>query len=237
MGTATVTQQTIVNNLRFPGQYFDQETLANYNLHRYYDPTTGRYISADPSGLAAGTNLYNYVGGNPVSRIDPYGLWEFVFNAGFHLPAFPLFGVSGGPSAGSSWKPGEGLSGASFNGVAGEAVVGSLADAGVNAGIGGLSSCKDGKPRSLNFGLGRYGGVQLKFKGNQFDGITIGIGVGVSLPVTVTLPAKQLPCLPLLGLGSFWQASWSRCSAMRRSVRVEGLSADWSAGPLDARSG
>jgi RHS repeat-associated protein len=73
-GTATVTQQTLVNNLRYPGQYFDQETLANYNLHRFYDPNTGRYISADPTGLAAGTNLYSYVGGNPVNNSDPEGL-------------------------------------------------------------------------------------------------------------------------------------------------------------------
>ena len=73
-GTATVTQQTIVNNLRFPGQYFDQDTGLNYNLNRFYDPTTGRYISADPSGLAAGTNLYAYVGGNPVNLVDPRGL-------------------------------------------------------------------------------------------------------------------------------------------------------------------
>lgn len=72
-GTATITQQSIVNNLRFPGQYFDQETGANYNLNRFYDPNTGRYISADPTGLAAGTNLYAYVGGNPLNYIDPWG--------------------------------------------------------------------------------------------------------------------------------------------------------------------
>jgi RHS repeat-associated protein len=31
-------------NLRFPGQYFDQETGLHYNYHRTYDPQTGRYI-------------------------------------------------------------------------------------------------------------------------------------------------------------------------------------------------
>jgi uncharacterized protein RhaS with RHS repeats len=41
--------------------------------HRFYDPETGRYISADPIGLAGGMNLYAYVGGDPINWIDPTG--------------------------------------------------------------------------------------------------------------------------------------------------------------------
>jgi len=41
--------------------------------HRFYDPETGRYISADPIGLAGGINLYNYVDGDPINWIDPTG--------------------------------------------------------------------------------------------------------------------------------------------------------------------
>ncbi|MEV8503673.1 RHS repeat-associated core domain-containing protein [Actinoplanes sp. NPDC051475] len=59
--------------VRFPGQHADPESGLHYNLHRYYDPRTGRYISPDPLGLGAGPSPVRYVD-NPLLEIDPLGL-------------------------------------------------------------------------------------------------------------------------------------------------------------------
>jgi RHS repeat-associated protein len=71
---------TTTVNLRFPGQYYDQETGLHYNWNRYYDPKLGRYITSDPVGLRGGLNSYTYTGSNPLRWSDAKGLvlddWE-----------------------------------------------------------------------------------------------------------------------------------------------------------------
>ena len=57
----------------FPGQIMDVADRF-YNMYRDYDPSLGRYLQADPIGLAGGDNVYGYVGGNPLHSIDTDGL-------------------------------------------------------------------------------------------------------------------------------------------------------------------
>jgi hypothetical protein len=47
--------------------------MYNYKA-RIYSPTLGRFLQTDPIGYADGINWYNYVGGDPVNRIDPTGM-------------------------------------------------------------------------------------------------------------------------------------------------------------------
>ncbi|MDA8449581.1 polymorphic toxin type 37 domain-containing protein [Acidovorax sp. GBBC 3332] len=65
-------------DLRYPGQVWDEETGLSYNLHRYYDAGTGRYMQADPIGLEGGWNRFGYAGGNPASYTDPTGQFAVV---------------------------------------------------------------------------------------------------------------------------------------------------------------
>jgi RHS repeat-associated protein len=65
--------EQVENNIRFQGQYWDEETGLHYNRHRYYDPGTGQFTQQDPIGLLGGVNSYRYAA-NPIGWIDPLGL-------------------------------------------------------------------------------------------------------------------------------------------------------------------
>lgn len=69
----------IENNIRFPGQYADEETGLHYNYFRDYDPSTGRYVESDPIGMEGGFNTYSYVAGNPINASDSLGLQAAVY--------------------------------------------------------------------------------------------------------------------------------------------------------------
>jgi RHS repeat-associated protein len=68
----------------FAGGLHDRDTgLIRFGL-RDYDPTIGRWTVKDPIDFAGGdTNLFGYVGNNPVKFIDPWGLFTAtVFDSG-----------------------------------------------------------------------------------------------------------------------------------------------------------
>jgi len=57
----------------FTGQYRDAETGFYYLRSRYYDPTTGQFLSRDPM-VAMTLSPYAYTAGNPLNSTDPSGL-------------------------------------------------------------------------------------------------------------------------------------------------------------------
>jgi RHS repeat-associated protein len=75
-GKVDIKVEEVVNNLRFAGQYYDEENGFYYNMHRYYNFEFGRYNRPDPIGYEGGINYFLYVRNNPISYNDPYGLLD-----------------------------------------------------------------------------------------------------------------------------------------------------------------
>ena len=74
-GSTTSSGASTASSLGFTGREMDGGGLYYYRA-RYYDPTTGRFLSEDPIGFAAGTNLYSYTNNSPTNAVDPLGLWD-----------------------------------------------------------------------------------------------------------------------------------------------------------------
>ena len=84
--TAT-TGNPAATRLRYAGQYTDPETGYQYLRARYYDPTTGQFLSRDPLN-AMTRSPYGYVYGDPLNRVDPSGLapWDGTCIRGVNCP-------------------------------------------------------------------------------------------------------------------------------------------------------
>lgn len=65
--------------LRDEGTYADKETNVVYNVNRYRDLSGGRFVQADPLGLAGGDlSLYVLNKNNPLTYTDPLGLATYM---------------------------------------------------------------------------------------------------------------------------------------------------------------
>lgn len=74
-GNTSVSGAASGNSSQYTGRENDGTGLYYYRA-RYYSPKLQRFISEDPIGFAGGdTNLYAYVGNDPVNYTDASGLW------------------------------------------------------------------------------------------------------------------------------------------------------------------
>ena len=62
-----------VNPFRFSTKYQDDETDLLYYGYRYYNPSTGRWLSTDPIAERGGVSLYVLLGNAPIDKIDALG--------------------------------------------------------------------------------------------------------------------------------------------------------------------
>jgi RHS repeat-associated protein len=67
---------------RYTGARIDAETNGLHDFRaRIYSPVLGRFLQPDPIGYGGGTNLYAYVGNDPLNLTDPMGFWGFGLQA------------------------------------------------------------------------------------------------------------------------------------------------------------
>jgi RHS repeat-associated protein len=108
---ATLTYRTGTNDtpFLFNGRYAVQ-TDGNgllYMRARYYNPYLCRFLNPDPLGFSGGMNFYAYANGNPVSYLDPFGLfsWGKIAQGSLEVVggvlAAVLVGLAEAPSAGT----------------------------------------------------------------------------------------------------------------------------------------
>ncbi|MGC9260820.1 MAG: RHS repeat-associated core domain-containing protein [Phycisphaerae bacterium] len=64
-----------VNEIIYCGYRYDPESELYYIRNRTYNPVLGRWLQRDPIGYVGGINLYEYVGGRAVGKVDPSGQW------------------------------------------------------------------------------------------------------------------------------------------------------------------
>ncbi len=73
-GNTTLSGQANANSSKYTGREDDGTGLYYYRA-RYYSSSLQRFISQDPIGFNSGdTNLYAYVGNDPINFVDPSGL-------------------------------------------------------------------------------------------------------------------------------------------------------------------
>ena len=69
--TVTGTTSAVGNTLFFAGMNRDPTTGLDYDRARWYNSSTGGYLSADP--VRSDKSLYRYVGNDPIGEVDPSG--------------------------------------------------------------------------------------------------------------------------------------------------------------------
>jgi RHS repeat-associated protein len=121
---------TDVSSLKFDGKERDDETGLSYYGARYYDPTFGRFTTADtqvPDGARnpQALNRHAYVFNNPLSYTDPNG-------------HFPWLAVGVGIAIYGAWEAGRQI--ASSEPVSGSRLMGAFLNGAVTGGLVGMTA-------------------------------------------------------------------------------------------------
>jgi RHS repeat-associated protein len=80
-GNSTTISGSVSSDIGYAGYFHHAASGLDFALFRAYDPQHGRWLNRDPIGQSGGTNIYAYVGENPLNFIDPFG-WAGIWIEG-----------------------------------------------------------------------------------------------------------------------------------------------------------
>ena len=92
-GNQTASSGSLTNSFRYTGREFDSETMLYFMRARYFDPSSGRFLSEDPITFSGGMNFYRYARNNPVNLVDPFGLGPGAPAIPFPIPWIPPYPI------------------------------------------------------------------------------------------------------------------------------------------------
>ncbi|UDQ96739.1 RHS repeat-associated core domain-containing protein [Lentisphaerota bacterium WC36G] len=72
-GQLSLDNETVANVFKFSSEFHDEKSGLIYYNYRYYNPSTGKWLSRDPIEEDGGFNLYGFVNNQPISNKDHLG--------------------------------------------------------------------------------------------------------------------------------------------------------------------
>lgn len=95
-GNASQSSGRVSTDFRYAKLFADQQDGLFSATYRAYDPTSARWLWKDPIEEQGGINLYQYASANPITFVDPLGLFEVFGYVGMSIEGRKRLGFQPG---------------------------------------------------------------------------------------------------------------------------------------------